>query len=123
MKRPDHSIFELRKPALWRSVGGNLLLWALAVGFWWRSLQIHDVASIPSSHRRGVLTVEIATLLALVFLGCAFWAVYLVIKKNHWRHWSFADRVGLSGLIASLLACGGAMAYAAYRIAEVGSAG
>jgi hypothetical protein len=120
MDQRDKSIFALNSPPLRRILGANVIVWALAVGLWWRTLQIEDIHSIPASRRFGPLTSDIAFLLGMGLVACAVWALW-EIGTMRWRKWSASIRFGLLGTIAGIGANAAAMMAAAQRIWELGS--
>jgi hypothetical protein len=120
MKWSEKSIFAMSKPPLWRIGGANLLIWALSAAFWWRTLQIEDMQSIPSSRRFGPLTSDIAFLLGTGFLVCAVWALWEV-KRAPSQKWSASVRFGLLAAIAGIGTSAAAMIAVGQRIWALGN--
>ena len=120
VKWPDKSIFAMDEPSMWRIMGANISVWALAVGFWWRTLQIEDIQSIPASRRFGALTSDVAFLLGMGFVTCGVWALW-EIRSARWLKLSVTVRFGLLAAIVGIGANATAMMAAGQRIWELGS--
>ena len=119
MKHSKESIFDMQEPPIWRVIGANMLLWLLAFGFWWRTLGITSVDTIPTSMRRGLLTSEMALLLGIGFALAASWAT-LQVRKSRQRKWPANVKFGLYGAVLGICANATAMFAAALRISQVG---
>jgi hypothetical protein len=120
MKWPDKSIFSMKNPPMWRIVVANGSVWALGAAFWWRTLQIDDIQSVPSSRRLGSLTFDIAFLLGAAFVICALLAMRDVNRTN-WKTWPTFKRLGLLALLAGIGANAAAMIVAGQRIWALGN--
>jgi hypothetical protein len=120
MKGPDKSIFAMKNPPMWRILVANVSVWALSVAFWWRTLQIDDIQSVPSSRRLGSLTSDIAFLLGAAFVICALLAMRDV-NRTTWNKWPTFKRLGLLALLAGIGSSAAAMIVAGQRIWALGN--